>query len=167
MILYNFKEEKNTGSMDEIEDSFIKYNYELKALKLAFRKLKTKINEKMLEAARNFCRGGESQILLLGRRHCALLLLIVERLLDQFPELEVGNFDSITNVLELKLWGMPIYVSMQDDYRIEIIYNLGEAEDEGNLWLRSDSEKGLGKESLVNMEALIKDLPDHMKLKKV
>lgn len=150
------------GNIDKIEDEFIRYNHEQKALKLAFKKLKTKINEKMLKAVRGFCEDGKNWSLLLGRKHCALILLVVEGSLVRFLE-----FETIDSISKLKLWGMPICVSMEDDYRIEIIRNFDAGADEWDLCLTSDPDCGLGKSPLVNMEDLINDLPDSMKFKKV
>ena len=152
------------------EDAFIKYNHENKALKLAYKELKTAINEKLLVAHRKLFRHKHiNRALLLGRRHCALLFMFMEGQGSPDYEIDISTFNPFdTDISELKLWGMPIYVSMEDDYKIEIIGNLGSLDGEEDLHLMEDPDKtGLQKEPLINVDELINNLPDNMKIKRI
>lgn len=138
------------------KDPFIEYNNELKALKFAYKKLMSEINKELLKATRNFNSGGK-KLLLLGRRHMELLLMCAEKGLADVVDIA----DSGTQV-----WGLSVYVSIEDPYRIEIIIG-SENIEEGFLYVRSDTDQGLGKKPLINVQELINDLPDSMKLKRV
>jgi hypothetical protein len=158
-------EKENTNKDD---DAFIRYNHENKALKLVYKELKIAINEKLLMARRKFFRYKYiNKALLLGRKHCALLLMFMEG--EGLPDydVDINNFNYIdTDISELKLWGMSIYVSMEDDYKIEIIGNLGSLDGENDLYLREDLNKN-ALQTLVNIDELVNNLPDSMKIKKV
>ena len=118
---------------NKIDDKFIDYNNELKALKFAFKKLITEISRELLRATRNFNSDGVKS-LLLGRRHLELILMSMEK-----------GFADIVDVTDsgLLLWGLTVYISIEDPYRIEIIIS-----------------------SKVNVQELIDDLPDTMKFKR-
>jgi hypothetical protein len=87
----------------EVDDKFIEYNNELKALKFAFKKLKMEINEKLVWANRNFL-STTTKLLLLGRRHCELISMSMEKGLADDIEVEVFDFVSL-DTPKLSLWG--------------------------------------------------------------
>ena len=150
-----------------VNDAFIKYNHENKALKFAYKKLKKEINKKIVLLTRNKFGWDNysNKSILLGRRHCALFLMAMEKSLD---DIDIENFNHLDDaVSELKLWGMPIYVSIEDPYKVEIICNLGSLDEDHGLYIKDDPDQSLGKKPLIDMEDLINDLPDHMKIKKV
>jgi hypothetical protein len=149
---------------NEVGDKFIEHNNELKALKFAFKKLKTEINEKMTWANRNFF-STTTKLLLLGRRHCELISMSIERGLANDIEVEVFDFANL-DTPKLSLWGMPIYVSMMEPYKIEIIVG-SENIVEDTLSVIGDEDYGLGKKPLIDINVLINDLPDTMKFKRV
>ena len=163
---------KDNTDAKEVTDSFIKYNHENKALKLAYKKLKNEISEKLLEAHRKFFRHKHiNRALLLGRKHCALLFMFMEG--EGQPDYDV-NIEDInfvdTSISEIKLWGMSIYVSIEDDYKIEIIGNLGSLDGEGDLHTEEDEPNDVGlywKKPLINIDELIDNLPDNMKIKRI
>lgn len=155
------------NKVDKDSDAFIEYNHKMKAIKLAYKKLTMEINKESLKAKRNF---PDSKLtLLLGRKHCALFFMAMGRSLDSVDigEIDVSGVDPFnTDVSDLELWGMSIYVSMEDDYKIEIIRNLGGINDESDLHFSDEPWIGLSRAPLIDIEGLINDLPDNMKIKR-
>jgi len=147
---------------EEVSDNFIRHNNEIKALKLAYQDLKTKINKELVKARRtDFKYVSVRQALLLGKKHCALLVELMERSLSELDDSEFDPFNDEKS--HLKLWGLPIYVSMEDDERVEIISSFGNLDHVDYI-----TEGGLfGGKSLVDMDVLISKLPDNKKFKRV
>ena len=157
--------EKN--GINEVNNTFIKDNHEKIALKFAYKKLRTEINKKLLESNRKIFRNRYiNTALLLGRKHCALIFRVMNKSLDNDNPIDIENFNpfDIKNS-EFKLWGMTIWISKEDDYKIEIIASLGSLDIGADFILEKDFDED--SKPLVDMEKLIDDLPDSMKIKKI
>ena len=149
---------------EEISDNFIRHNNEIKALKLAYQELKTKINNELVKARREDPHYVSArQAVLLGRKHCALLVRLLEEPLSDC-DFDVSDFDPYDDKKsQLKMWSLPIYISMEDDEMVKIISLFGSLDHVDYMAGRGF----FGEKPLVDMDALIEKLPDNKKFKRV
>jgi len=138
---------------------FIDENNEKKALRHAYKKLNVEINREFTNTVRQF--GTTSKkILILGKNHAHLLLAVAEQSLDTVDPID---FDSL-NLFNLKesdvgIWGLSIYVTPEDDV-VKVVINMSSLVDNPRIFVEHAEE-------CVDMEALIADLPDEKKFRKV
>ena len=131
-------------------ESIIELNNEKRALKYAYKKLTSKISEKILKAKREFD-SSDSLSILLGKKYCALLVQSVTNPFNGI-EVDLDNYSVFDNkISELKLWGFLIHMSKKDDYTIEIIASLGSID--------------FSTPGGIDMNELINDLPDNLRMK--
>ena len=149
-------------------DKFIKENTEKKAILLGFKKLKKKISKEIVRHSREF-EGYSKGILIVGENYARLMIELIERNLDEGAELDVSKINFIDrSKSELSIWGMPIYVTQEDDV-IMLINSLGErCEDNfGINFCTEPLEKGSFNISTKEPNALIDELPDSSKFRRV
>ena len=152
---------------EQKNDSFIRHNNVMKALKLAKKTLMDAISKAVLKFDRSFLNNGEykkGRILILGRKHCGLLYELIDRgFLEGF---EGDHFSNIPP--KLIVFNMPVYTS-DKDYEIRILNSFGAYGNEYELY--STTEKGLNWMArpgvLFDIDEWIARLPESSKLKKV
>jgi len=92
------------------------------------------------------------------------LFVVAEQSLDTIPI----DFESL-NIFDLgesdvKIWNLPIYVTPENDV-VKVVINMSSLVDNPRMFIKCN--EGLSLEELVDMEALIADLPDEKKFRKV
>jgi len=159
--------------------NFIIENNEKKALKHAYKKLLKKINAEIIKAHKNFG-STTKEVLILGRNYAHLLMEVAERSLDTataetsdgIKEYSPVNLDSLNlfdqEKSDVKIWGLPVYVTLEDDVVLIVMNMSGLVE---NPYMRSFRRKHPGGKTFygatIDMEALIADLPPEKRVKKI
>jgi len=142
------------------KDAMIRENLEKQAVKYAYKNLLDRINKEIVKSVRQF--GKTTKVhLVLGRNLFNLLLEAATRgmtvdLLDG-ESLVFSSGNIFDRDAEMTLWGIPIYVIMDDDY-------LGIAAS-GNAIGDSITVTNDWGEFKADMDKLIKDLPKGAELK--
>lgn len=145
-----------------MEDKFIRENNEKKALKLAFKELRKKINVEITKGSRTFGRNCK-KFLVLSKNHALLLYEILGRGLDYSEDLDITDLDMFDyTTSEIKLFGVPVYVSSEDDI-IMVVASLGNLFDGVfmNPFCKSSNK------FCLDINALIDKLPEGDRLKEV
>lgn len=145
-----------------MEDKFIRENNEKKALKLAFKELRKKINVEITKGSRTFGRNCK-KFLVLGKNHAHLLYEMMGRGIDEDGDLDISDLDMFNYVTsELKFFDVSIYVTPEDDV-VMVVASLGNLFDSAfmNPFCKQSNKFHL------DLGALIDELPNSAKFKKV
>jgi len=145
-----------------MKDKFIKENNEKKALKLAFKNLRKKINVEITKGSRTFGRNCKN-FLVLGQNHAHLLYEMIGRGLGDDEDLNISDLDMFDyTTSELKFYDVPIYVTPEEDV-IVVVASLGNLFDSTfmNPFCKESNKFHL------DIDALIDELPDSAKFKKI